>query len=648
MIELLVPLGLLGLIGIAVLILIYILKPNYQQKIVSSTYVWKLSLRYRGKRIPVSLLRSLLLLLCQILALTACAFILAQPVIPAGAERDENEQILIIDASANMLAADENMTRFERAVDLVIEQAGQVLNESGVVSVILADEEAEVLVNRADESQRLEVVDALDELVAGGALRCSYGAADLEGAMSLATRILDLNPFAEVYYFTATEYVNEGDVTVVDVRGERDWNAAILDAEISLEENFYTFTVDLASYGRASSVDLHCDIYGANNDRVTVSLVYPNIQCAMGETQTVVFRTGVNEAPVSCEIPVSAYDSVLIWIEIPEEDGYSYDDTITLYGGRPEAINILYASSKMNPFVSNALMALRSELALRWDIKIQEERVGGTTYEEVAEGYDFYVFEGVAPEVYPADGVVVLLDPPTVINRTDIIFGNQIQYPNPGIDMTIGEPHPITDGLIQSYLSATRYTQILASNGYEALMFIGEDPVLIYKDQPGSQIVVMPFSVNYTSLPLVNLPTLFYNIFNYYIPSAVTNAEGEAGFMFEIGDTVDLSARGTGLTLTDPSGTETPIDSSFEQIVAEQPGVYRVTQVLSSGMMQTSEFYVKVAAAESDVTRTEDTLFNPAFPELPENEDLDLLFYFAIGLAALLFIEWLLQLKDNF
>ena len=129
MIELLVPLGLLGLIGIAVLILIYILKPNYQQKIVSSTYVWKLSLRYRGKRIPVSLLRSLLLLLCQILALTACAFILAQPVIPAGAERDENEQILIIDASANMLAADENMTRFERAVDLVIEQAGQVLKK---------------------------------------------------------------------------------------------------------------------------------------------------------------------------------------------------------------------------------------------------------------------------------------------------------------------------------------------------------------------------------------------------------------------------------------------------------------------------------------------------------------------------------------
>ena len=74
MMELLMPLGLLGLLGIAILILIYILKPNYQQKVVSSTYVWKLSLRYRRKQIPINRLLSFLILLCQILIVTACAF----------------------------------------------------------------------------------------------------------------------------------------------------------------------------------------------------------------------------------------------------------------------------------------------------------------------------------------------------------------------------------------------------------------------------------------------------------------------------------------------------------------------------------------------------------------------------------------------
>ena len=57
--TLLTPLGLLGLIGIVALIIIYIIRPNYQQKFISSTYVWKLSLRYRKKKIPTSKLRNL-------------------------------------------------------------------------------------------------------------------------------------------------------------------------------------------------------------------------------------------------------------------------------------------------------------------------------------------------------------------------------------------------------------------------------------------------------------------------------------------------------------------------------------------------------------------------------------------------------------
>ena len=57
--TLLAPLGLLGLLGVLALIIIYIIKPNYQQKFISSTYVWKLSLKYRKKRIPTSILLTL-------------------------------------------------------------------------------------------------------------------------------------------------------------------------------------------------------------------------------------------------------------------------------------------------------------------------------------------------------------------------------------------------------------------------------------------------------------------------------------------------------------------------------------------------------------------------------------------------------------
>ena len=58
--TLLIPLGLLGLLAIAALILIYIIKPNYQQKFISSTYVWKLSLKLKRKKLPLNRLRNIL------------------------------------------------------------------------------------------------------------------------------------------------------------------------------------------------------------------------------------------------------------------------------------------------------------------------------------------------------------------------------------------------------------------------------------------------------------------------------------------------------------------------------------------------------------------------------------------------------------
>ncbi|MBQ9084286.1 MAG: BatA domain-containing protein, partial [Clostridia bacterium] len=66
----LTPLGFLGFIGLIILLIIYLIKPNYQNKYISSTFVWKLSLKYRKKRIPLSKLRNILLIICQVLIIT--------------------------------------------------------------------------------------------------------------------------------------------------------------------------------------------------------------------------------------------------------------------------------------------------------------------------------------------------------------------------------------------------------------------------------------------------------------------------------------------------------------------------------------------------------------------------------------------------
>ena len=132
MMRLLIPLGLLGLLGIVALIIIYLIKPNFQQKFISSTFIWKLSLKYRRKKLPVNMLRNILLIICQVLIITSCALILAKPVIAEEEIKYNSEQIIVIDASANMRAKHkefgEDVTRFEKAVEKAKEQIVKALS----------------------------------------------------------------------------------------------------------------------------------------------------------------------------------------------------------------------------------------------------------------------------------------------------------------------------------------------------------------------------------------------------------------------------------------------------------------------------------------------------------------------------------------
>ena len=62
------PLGLLGLIGVPILIIIYIIKNKYTEQTVSSTYLWTLSERFLKRKNPINKLAGIISLILQILA----------------------------------------------------------------------------------------------------------------------------------------------------------------------------------------------------------------------------------------------------------------------------------------------------------------------------------------------------------------------------------------------------------------------------------------------------------------------------------------------------------------------------------------------------------------------------------------------------
>ena len=95
------PLGFIAIISVVLLIVIYLIKPNYKNKTVSSTYIWKESLKYRKKDKKESIFRNILTFICQAAVLVSATFIIAYPMIVVRAEDNVDVNVIIIDASAS-------------------------------------------------------------------------------------------------------------------------------------------------------------------------------------------------------------------------------------------------------------------------------------------------------------------------------------------------------------------------------------------------------------------------------------------------------------------------------------------------------------------------------------------------------------------
>src|SRR5919205_2994662 len=108
------PLALLGLLFVPVVIAMYLLKLRRNETVVPSTLLWSRLVADVEANAPWQRLRRSLLLLLQLLLVTALALLAARPFLerPAGLARD---LVVVIDTSASMAAADGSPSRLEAA-----------------------------------------------------------------------------------------------------------------------------------------------------------------------------------------------------------------------------------------------------------------------------------------------------------------------------------------------------------------------------------------------------------------------------------------------------------------------------------------------------------------------------------------------------
>ena len=594
--TLLTPLGLIGLLGVVALIIIYIIKPNYQQKFISSTHIWKLSLKYRKKKIPINKLRNILLILCQILILTSCSIILARPSKILKNHIEQREVIAVIDSSASMRAESKGETRFERAINGVLELSESVWKENGYVSVICAQEQASFLAERATETYKDTLSQELKAMLQGDDIACTYGTADIDAAMTLCEEVLFENPEAEIYLYTDKEYdYLPSNIILKNMSEAGEWNAAILNAYTEYSNGYYAFYVELACYGQDKEIEVRVEVQNANADSSTdkgARKVFTELVPCDGErTKTLVFINSdlIEQNPdiddvIYSEISIDAakddriYSYQTVHVSINENDSFSIDNSFQIYGGQKEEIKIQYASSNPNPFYGVVLNNLANAYRDVWDIKVTE--VKKDEHESVKNsGFDIYFFEeGEMPEKLPTDGIVVLLDPQaeTVPQGAGFTI-SKVMESRAGECLVEGDYHPILNNMRVENIEVTRYTEIIYGAGFEPLMYCNSKPVVAVKNEDGVKMVVVGFSIHYSTFAITKeFPLFIYNLFGYFMPTTISKATND----FEVNETITLNARGPQLEVKrEGSVEESKVYSTFpSNMKVTVPGTYSFKQ----------------------------------------------------------------------
>ena len=324
----------------------------------------------------------------------------------------------------------------------------------------------------------------------------------------------------------------------------------------------------------------------------------------------------------------------------------SRDNDFFIYGGRKPELNMLYFNPHANIFVGGAMLSARATMT-GWDVNFKEintvpEKTGA---ELPVSGYDFYVYEGTMPAILPTDGVVMLINMNQEPEGLTAIKGKEVQAPSPDKPFTLSfteHAHPITQYLNPEKIEVTKYTRMTNWEGFTPLLYCNGEPVLFVKETDGQKIVLMNFSVNYSMISMyVEFPILMYNIIEYFMPATLTD------HAFDINETITLNARSDELSIESLDGSYKDKFTEFPQeITLTTPGSYTLSQIPISGNVQIEQFFVKIPSSESNISKTEDELYELIVPKKKAIDDLDLLLYFASALAALIFIERWLQAKD--
>ena len=264
--NLLYPLGLLGLIGIPVLILIYILKNKYTEQVISSTYIWTLSEKFLKQRTPINKLVGIISLILQILVVLFVSVAVAHPVftVPNAA----NEYCFVLDGSGSMNVNEGLQTRLEKGKGEIASIINGSLNGCSYTLIYVGTTTETVYYKMENKEQALKLLKDIEP---------AYLTGEYTDALSIAQNFFNESPWVKTYLITDKVVRSYENVEVKNVGSHVD-NYAISDVEYALTDAKIKVTGNLMSYENEAVVTVGLYIDGDSRAAATARVVVPVYQ----------------------------------------------------------------------------------------------------------------------------------------------------------------------------------------------------------------------------------------------------------------------------------------------------------------------------------------------------------------------------------
>lgn len=474
------PIGLLGLIGIPILILIYILKSKYQEYSVSSTFLWELSEKFLTKKSPLSKFSGLLNLILQILTVLFLSLALSNPVITL--PNHAKNYVLIVDDSASMNISSRFNDNKEEMIKLVDDA-----KDGSKFTIILAGNEASVVIENQDDKEKVKQ--------SINSLKVSNLSSSTSNGLTIAQSYFDSDKSLNIYLFSDIIYESYNNIEIINAFKESDYNASINSLYQVSNTDKLVFKGEVISYAKDNELTLNLLL----DNKVVKAF---NVNC--NKDEETVFE-------VETEL-VSFNEAKVI---ITNEDSLKTDNEYIYYG-----------SSSMDEYkvllVSNNPIYLESMLKVMGNNKITVTNTLTNT-----SGYDLYVYDSLTPTTLPEDGAVWLFNAKTNITNAGFAIQDSLtveggvtlkeesKNARDSVYKTLTQNLTGNNIIVKSfnvYNIISKYTTIMSYNNYP-MIFAGTN-------NSGNRQVVFSFDLHDSNFPLLlDYIILMNNMVKYSLPS---------------------------------------------------------------------------------------------------------------------------------